>query len=147
MVIFNMKNLFYFCTTHKRLGVMSLFVFLLVLSSCSDKQTTAEIDKQDTSQVADVSKWVEKARKLTTQYQLTSLAIDCLSYQEGEVANGKMQIVVREVHNQKCGGDPENGPRVFSFEVDIATGDFKTDRYSPSAQFESFSNLSIEDGL
>jgi len=108
---------------------------------CSDNQTPQPVVENTIAKVQD-SKLVAKAKQLTTKHQLTSLAIDCLSFNEDEVVNGKKRIDVREVHNEKCGGDPQTAPRVFSFQVDIATGEFKTDSNSLSAEFESLDNLS-----
>lgn len=122
-----------------------VFFSLLIFSACTEQKNketvrNSEVLNQD-------SKWVVKSKHLTRQYNLTSLSIECLAFEEQDIVKDKMEIVVREVHNEKCGGDPRTEPRVFSLEVNIATGEFKTDRYSPSAEYESFDNLSIEGGL
>lgn len=143
-----MKNLLSCVNKHsKTLPILSILFFLSLLTACSDKQSSNESVEQNTSESIQDSKWVANAKVLTKKHKLTSLLIECLSFEEEDVVNGKKRIDVREVHNEKCGGDPNVAPRVFSFQVDMATGEFKTDRYSLSAEFESFSNLSIEDGL
>jgi len=126
--------------------VLSFFI-VLVVTACSEKQNVEQATDSYIGNQKQDSKWVVKAKQLTRQHKLTSLAIECLAFEEQDIVKGKMEIVVREVHNEKCGGDPRTEPRVLSMEVTLATGEIKTDRYSPSAEYESFDNLSIEDGL
>jgi len=85
-----------------------------------------------------------QAKRLTVKHKLVSHEIECLSFEENDVVKGKINIKVREVHNQKCGGDPLTAPRLFSFEVDVATGEYKTDRYSIviGGDYESMDKLS-----
>jgi len=137
-----MRNFFYINKSLKILYFFNIIFFLSVLSACSDKQTPAEVIEPITSESIQDSKWVAKAKSLTTKHKLTSLMNECLSFAEDEAVNGKIRIDVREVHNEKCGGDPQTAPRVFSFQVDMATGEFKTDSNSLSAEFESLDNLS-----
>jgi len=125
-----------------------LFISVLLLA-CSDKQSpNSQNSKQapEPSKVEEAqdSKWVAQAKILTTQHKLVSLSNDCLSFEEGEAVNGKKHIEVREEHNEKCGGDPQTAPRLFSFEVDVATGEYKTDRYSiiTGGDYESMDKLS-----
>jgi len=110
------------------------------LSACSDKQDSGQ---DNTGQQQD-SKWVAQAKILTVQHKLVSHEIECLSFDEDEAVNGKITITVREEHNEKCGGDLQTAPRLFSFEVDVATGEYKTDRYSIviGGDYESMDKLS-----
>jgi len=118
--------------------VTGMLIFTLI--ACSEKQNK----EPESVDVVEDSKWVVQAKILTTQYKLVSLPKDCLSYEEDETVNGIKRIDVREVHNEKCGGDLQTAPRLFSFEVDVATGEYKTDRYSivTGGDYESLDKLS-----
>lgn len=129
----------------------SVFVLLfvsLIITACSDKQKSEQGAPQATgknsAELTQDTKWVAKAKVLTTQYKLISIPINCLAFEEDDVANGKKSIDVREIHNEKCGGDPGTAPRVFSFEIDMASGEYKTDRFSivSGGGYESMDNLS-----
>jgi len=119
-------------------------IVLFSLFGCSDNKSSQPIVENSIVNAPD-SPLVAKAKQLTIKYQLTALAINCVSFHEGDVENGKKRIDVREVHNEKCGGDPKTSPRVFSFQVNMATNEFKTDSHSLSAEFESLDNLSKSD--
>lgn len=123
---------------NKRL--LAILFISIFLSACSDKQDS----EQNKVEPQQDSNWVVQAIKLTAQHKLVSHEIECLSFEEEDVVNGKIHIKVREVHNEKCGGDPQTAPRLFSFEVDTATGEYKTDRYSIilGGEYESLDKLS-----
>jgi len=114
------------------------------LSACSEKQEAEQTGEPSKVEEASDSKWVAQAKKLTVQHKLVSHEIECLSFDEDEAVNGKITITVREEHNEKCGGDLQTAPRLFSFEVDVATGEYKTDRYSIviGGDYESMDKLS-----
>lgn len=129
-------------------SVFVLLFFSLIITACSDKQDpeqgAPQVPGQNKVELTQDSERVAKAKVLTTQYNLISLSIDCLAFEEGDVVDGKIIIDVREAHNKKCGGDPGTAPRVFSFEIDVATGEYKTDRFSivSGGGFESMDKLS-----
>ena len=123
-----------------------LLFTMMFLVACSDKTqqpNPQNHEKVETEKIMD-TKWVSRAKDLTLKYKLTSTSIDCLIFDEGEVSKGKKEISVREMHNEKCGGDPQTAPRLFSFEIDMATGEYKTDRYSniTGGGYESLNKLS-----
>ena len=134
-----MRSLFYNKGGQIKPVVVMLF-FSLFTNACSDKQDS-EQNKVDPQQD---SKWVSQAKKLTVQHKLVSHEIECLSFYEDEAVNGKIAITIREKHNEKYGGDLQTAPRLFSFEVDVATGEYKTDRYSivTGGDYESMDKLS-----
>lgn len=43
-----------------------------------------------------------------------------------------VSVTLREVHNARCGGDPNTAPRISSFRWDPASGRLITDRWSLS---------------
>ena len=40
------------------------------------------------------------------------ISTDCISYGIEETTDAYFQFVVREIHNAKCGGDPETSPAI-----------------------------------
>ena len=42
---------------------------------------------------------------------------DCISYGTEEATNAYFEFVLREIHNAKCGGDPETSPAVDRYRV------------------------------
>ncbi len=42
---------------------------------------------------------------------------DCISYGTEESTNAYFEFVLREIHNAKCGGDPETSPAIDRYRV------------------------------
>jgi hypothetical protein len=45
------------------------------------------------------------------------ISLDCVAYSTEEQTDAYFQFVLREIHNAKCGGDPETGPAVDRYRV------------------------------
>jgi hypothetical protein len=45
------------------------------------------------------------------------ISLDCMSYITEETTGDYFQFVLREIHNAKCGGDPEISPAVDRYRV------------------------------
>ena len=45
------------------------------------------------------------------------ISMDCISYGTEETTDAYFQFVVREIHNAKCGGDPETSPAIDRYRV------------------------------
>ena len=45
------------------------------------------------------------------------ISTDCISYGTEETTDAYFQFVVREIHNAKCGGDPETSPAIDRYRV------------------------------
>jgi hypothetical protein len=43
--------------------------------------------------------------------------LDCFAYGTEETTNTHFEFVVREIHNAKCGGDPETKPAINRYRV------------------------------
>src|SRR5262245_6282574 len=50
---------------------------------------------------------------------------DCLAYGTEETTNAYFQFVLREIHNAKCGGDPETSPAIDRYRVYRRSGKIK----------------------
>jgi hypothetical protein len=45
------------------------------------------------------------------------ISLDCISYITEETTGTYFQFVLREIHNAKCGGDPEISPAIDRYRV------------------------------
>jgi hypothetical protein len=45
------------------------------------------------------------------------ISLDCIAYGTEETTSAYFEFVLREVHNAKCGGDPETGPAIDRYHV------------------------------
>jgi hypothetical protein len=45
------------------------------------------------------------------------ISLDCVTYSTEEKTDAYFQFVLREIHNAKCGGDPETSPAVDRYRV------------------------------
>ena len=61
---------------------------------------------------------------------------DCISYGTEETTNVYFEFVLREIHNAKCGGDPETSPaidryRIYRSSRKIAQWEAAQDKWGP----------------
>src|SRR5262245_19104485 len=45
------------------------------------------------------------------------IPLDCIAYGTEETTNSYFEFVLREIHNAKCGGDPETSPAIDRYRV------------------------------
>jgi hypothetical protein len=45
------------------------------------------------------------------------ISLDCIAYGTEETTNAYFEFVLREIHNAKCGGDPEISPAIDRYRV------------------------------
>jgi hypothetical protein len=50
------------------------------------------------------------------------ISLDCISYGTEETTNAYFEFVLREIHNAKCGGDPETSPAIDRYRVYRCSG-------------------------
>ena len=50
------------------------------------------------------------------------ISLDCISYSTEETTYAYFEFVLREIHDAKCGGDPETSPAIDSYRVDRHSG-------------------------
>jgi len=53
------------------------------------------------------------------------------------------RVDVREKHDATCGGDPATAPRLFSVEVNVATGSVSSDATSLVGEMEPLPGVSV----
>lgn len=64
---------------------------------------------------------LQRALKRDRVYE-KRIAWDCISYGTEETTNAYFEFVLREIHNAKCGGDPETSPAIDRYRVDRHSG-------------------------
>jgi hypothetical protein len=45
------------------------------------------------------------------------ISLDCVEYGTEETTNAYFEFVLREIHNAKCGGDPETSPAIDRYRI------------------------------
>ena len=80
------------------------------------------------------------------------ISMDCISYGTEETTDAYFQFVVREIHNAKCGGDPETSPAIDRYRVYRRSGKIQQweaaeDKWQPyrahklsSVRFRAYAN-------
>lgn len=58
--------------------------------------------------------------RVIAETRLTTLPRECYAFEPDDSA--RYRYSVREVHNRRCGGDPNTAPRMFDVRLDPATG-------------------------
>ena len=59
---------------------------------------------------------LERTLKRDAVYE-KRISFDCISYSTEETTNAYFGFVLREIHNAKCGGDPEMSPAIDRYRV------------------------------
>ena len=50
------------------------------------------------------------------------ISMDCIAYGTEETTSAYFEFVLREIHNAKCGGDPETSPAIDRYRVCRGSG-------------------------
>ena len=50
------------------------------------------------------------------------ISMDCIAYGTEETTDAYIQFILREIHNAKCGGDPETSPAIDRYRVYRGSG-------------------------
>lgn len=70
---------------------------------------------------------IERVSVVIRKHHLTSLKDECIDYLVDDSDGATIDIDVHEKHDDRCGGDPNTSPRLFSFKLDRASGQLTTD--------------------
>lgn len=119
---------------HRRYFVLlSTAFFLISQISC----VSAGSDQKDAKKSTVKNNLVTRAKQTTLKYNLSRITITCLNFQVAdEKYEGKPLVDVHEIHDKKCGGDPQTSPRLFSVAFDDRTGEIWSDAKSLVSQME-----------
>src|SRR5215211_6259788 len=58
------------------------------------------------------------------------VTFDCIAYGTEETTNAYFEFILREIHNSKCGGDPETSPAIDRYRVYRRSG--KIQQWEPA---------------
>ena len=119
---------------HRRYFVLlSTTFFLLSQISCVSAGSEQKDEKLSTVK----NNLVTRAKQTTLKYNLSRITITCLTFHVAdEKYEGKPLVDVHEIHDKKCGGDPQTSPRLFSVAFDDRTGEIWSDAKSLVSQME-----------
>ena len=53
------------------------------------------------------------------------ISLDCVAYGTEETTKAYFEFVLREIHNAKCGGDPETSPAIDRYRVYRRSGEIE----------------------
>ena len=56
-------------------------------------------------------------RTLKRDHYEKRISLDCIAYGTEETTKAYFEFVLREIHNAKCGGDPETSPAIDRYRV------------------------------
>ena len=59
---------------------------------------------------------LQRTLKLDQVYEMR-ISLDCVAYGTEGTTRAHFQFVLREIHNAKCGGDPETNPAIDRYRV------------------------------
>ena len=59
---------------------------------------------------------LQRTRKRDQVYE-KRISFDCVAYGTEETTRAYFQFVLREIHNAKCGGDPDTSPAIDRYRV------------------------------
>ena len=111
------------------MGVKSAIVIMLAVlcgvSAASAQQSGAAED----AVLARAEKIIKEHRLLTAKQQR---CMSLLYRDDSDAKTGK--VGVYEVHDKKCGGDPDVSHRLFDLEIDMKTGAAKWDNNFPDME-------------
>jgi hypothetical protein len=81
--------------------------------------------------------WFAKAFAAVSRNKLTTLKPTCYRMIVDKENARYLELTVREIHNDKCGGDPMVEPRMFGLRIDKKSGRIWTD-FAPPGANETF---------
>lgn len=121
-------------------GLLLLSAALALSAACSNGQDDNANPAAASSsgvppppKVPDEQAAVAQVSATVTSHKLTTLKPECLSYVPYPRDAQAIIVDVHELHNAGCGGDPDVAPRLFTIEVDRASGRMRTDATDPAA--------------
>jgi hypothetical protein len=98
-----------------------VFLFALFISFGCDKNQGVENTRAAINNQVEItaSSYIERSKQIVAKYNLTQLSSECLIFENaGKHQEYKAIIDVRELHNEKCQGDIQTSPRLFSIAFD-----------------------------
>lgn len=118
-----------------RVAIFSPIALLIIFASnAALADETCPIARRAIQSVSDAEALAAEAASI---YKLSPIPLKCVEYQaidahesksKNDKSIGSYWINFHELHNAKCGGDPNTGPRLFTIKV-TKDGHMSTDAY------------------
>lgn len=87
------------------------------------------------SVLSDEQRALRSAREAITTHALTTLSLDCVKLGIDSTSADGYELTAYEIHDAKCGGDPQTAPRLFSMRIE-RDGKIWTDAQSDAGELE-----------
>ena len=94
-----------------RVNVLAAAAAIFILPIAAPADTRARLLNEDAA-----LNLLERTLKRDHVYD-KRISWDCISYGTEETTNAYFEFVLREIHNAKCGGDPETSPAIDRYRV------------------------------
>lgn len=128
---------------------ITILIMASVFAAEACRQNSANKNKPKIEKLSEITKggdkkndqnnldFIDQAKRISMQYSLTDISLDCLKFilLEG-LHDGKVIVDVRELHNETCGGDPVTSPRLYSIGFDKTDSSIWSDAKSLVGQME-----------
>ncbi len=87
-------------------------------------------------------KWIDNAKNITTEHELTSIALSCIEFEKSTKHDGQLILITTfEIHSKTCLGDPETRPKLFFIEFDLRSKTIKSNALSDVGQMIMIGNI------
>ncbi|RQH05641.1 hypothetical protein [Paraburkholderia dinghuensis] len=96
-------------------------------SAVAARGNSPQASRVNASAPAEYPAAIDRVFNIIRKHHLTSLPAECMETRVSGETTQSYSVDVFEHHDAKCGGDPATSPRLFSFEVNRATGAMQTD--------------------
>lgn len=125
--------------TNRRTSLLATCAAALACFGCDGEGRTAPAGAA--AQAADTAPSgrtvFERAQAAIKKHRLTQIPGDCLELKFDSGASTEIDVVdVYELHNEKCGGDPEVQPRLFTLHLSRTHARVWTDAKSEDGELQ-----------
>jgi hypothetical protein len=93
-----------------RLIFPTVIAIVLISAAIADGARPRPLDKDAALAL------LERTLKRDRVYE-KRISLDCIAYGTEETTTAYFEFVLREIHNAKCGGDPETSPAIDRYRV------------------------------
>jgi hypothetical protein len=94
------------------------------------------------SSITFADNWIDRAKNITTNQELTKTPLACLEFEKSIKDNGKRILVSTfEHHSGACKGDPKTRPKLFYIEFNTKTKSIRSNAKSNIGQLELIGRL------
>ena len=95
--------------------ITAVIAAVLISAALAEAARSGPLDEDDALAL------LERTLKRDQAYE-KRISLDCIAYGTEESTKAYFEFVLREIHNAKCGGDPETSPAIDRYRVHRRSG-------------------------